>query len=68
MSNIAKQLAHKLSCRLYAIRRCSEPMRFGNAEYIALVSHMNGVAMVIQRCQLPLLYWAHEKAYLLASL
>lgn len=36
-----------LSCWLQAIRWCSEPMRFARAEYDALASPMNGVAMVI---------------------
>lgn len=61
MSNTAPHL-HTLSCGLQAIRWCSEPMRFVKVEYVALASHMNGVAMVMQCCQLPSLYLMHQKA------
>lgn len=36
------------------------PMRLGEVEDAALVSHMNGVAMVMQRCLLPLLCLWHQ--------
>lgn len=40
-------------------------MRIGEVEFVGLAFRMNSVAMVMQCCQLSLLYLVHQKAQIL---